>query len=456
MGTTLLRLFHAAVRPRTTVALLVLAAVLWAGPAPASPVDSWGGQIFLEDPTDVFAYPHRALDYPGTATLVYVPPTSNAGDFSRAPLSNTQVAGVLTFGKGSWMGIIGANVPNSFNPLEAYGSGNARGWGGGLEFGQQHHSHLVLGIDSSYSPEVTAKMQLGGAFQATDDLRAGVTFQQFGQTWTEDATFGMNPSEKTGFDISGYNVTGSGAFGGLSVIPELEGAFSYGTSDQEEWNPVDGIGGSGSANTFSVAAGADLGDFGWIASREGLRYRLYGRYDRTTSDFTNEAANDSTPGAKDDCETTSFDLRWGVSTSGDVLFAASAGFQMRSEEDHFESSSGATSLIKVEEKFMPFCDAGGEVPLGHGFVFDYGMMAMWRDVEITNTAKDPNGDVVVRTVEKDENVETSYHVGLGWIPRDNFRLSLTLDTDQLGDPGGVVFGNSNDAPGIAVGARYSF
>jgi long-subunit fatty acid transport protein len=84
------------------------------------------------------------------------------------------------------------------------------------------------------------------------------------------------------------------------------------------------------------------------------------------------------------------------------------------------------------------------------------MRAFWESNTTTATGFNAAGTQTSRTEGKESGVGTSYHAGLLWDITEDWRVTATLDTDQLGDPGGAVFGNNTDAPFIAIGARANF
>jgi len=443
--------------PRLSLLALVLAGL--ATSAAASEVDSWGGQIWLRHETDVFAWPHRALEFENSATLVFVPPTSTAGDF-RAVSPYQQVAGVLTFGQANWQGILGANVPNFFNPLQAHGSGTQRGWGKALEVGDLNDYHLTVGIPTfpEGAPSPTGMMHLGAAFQATDALGLGATVQTFGHEWSEEVVPGAGPAAKRGFDISGWSLSGSGGLDLGGAISNLELAVAYGSADKEQFDEGTFAGGTGSASSFSIAGHALRDDVGWISSRHDLQWNTYLRFDKTSSDFTDRqdpAIVTGAPKLEDDYN--AFDARVGLSyENGDgFLLGASLAFKNDKDEEKFTTPAGRNEFELKTTRF-PCCDFAGDLPVWKGLGFQYGMRAFWESNKLTLTDFDAAGTQTNKSEQREKGVGTSYHAGLLWDITEAWRVTATLDTDQLGDPGGAVFGNNVDAPFIAIGARVAF
>ena len=105
---------------------------------------------------------------------------------------------------------------------------------------------------------------------------------------------------------------------------------------------------------------------------------------------------------------------------------------------------------------FPCCDFAGDIPVWKGLGFQYGVMVAWESQNTEDTNFDAAGTETSKTEVEDKGVHSSYHAGLLWDINEDWRITATLDTDQLGDPGGAVFGNNTNAPFIALGARVNF
>jgi hypothetical protein len=448
-----------AFRSFSRLSLLALALALVASPAVGSEVDSWGGQIWLRHETDVFALPHRALDFTNSATLIYTPSSSEPGDFRGTP-SDDAAGGVLMFGKDSWQGIIGANVPIFFNPLQAHGLGTARGWGYGLTAGDPNEWHLVHGIDGSDFIMPTGRLHLGLALQATDALGVGASFQRFGSESTDETTVGTNPAQKDGYDVSGYNLGLSAGWELGGVLNELEAAVSFGSGDKEQFqpDPMVAAGGKGDASTFSIAGIATFDDQGWISSKYDLDYNAYFRYDNTSSDFTDNLAEGATTAApKEEADFSMVDARIGIAyQNGGFKMGTSFGIKDYTDEVKSTGSSGARLEEKYEVTYFPCCDFAGDIPVWKGLGFQYGMMVAWESQTLTDTNFDDTGTQTNKDEMEHKEVMSAYTAGLLWDITEDWRITATLNTNELSNPGGVVTGNGVSDPLIALGARVNF
>jgi hypothetical protein len=300
-------------------------------------------------------------------------------------------------------------------------------------------------------------MHLGLALQATDALGVGATFQQFGHTLSSESVVGTGTPIKQGYDISGWTLSGSGGLELGGALEELEVALAYGSADKEQFDAGVFAGGTGSADNLSIAGIGTFANQDWITSKYDLNYNAYLRFDKTGSDFTERqdpVITTAAPKTEDDF--TGVDGKVGVSyENGGFQLGTAIGIQDFSDESKSTSPAGRVE-DKLEVTRFPNCDFAGDIPVWKGLGFQYGVRAFWESNTATSTAFDPAGTQTSRTEGKESGVGTSYHAGLLWNITEDWRVTATLDTDTLGDPGGAVFGNQADAPFIAVGARGNF
>ncbi|MGQ0721775.1 MAG: hypothetical protein ACT4PE_09415 [Candidatus Eiseniibacteriota bacterium] len=440
-------------RIRSFLVLPSAAALLAAAvPVGASQPDSWEGNLFMRDVTDLLAFPHRAIEDKDFALGTHVPSVSPSVSrtFGDEAENSLDVSGLLSFGAGERFSLFfAANDPRGYNPTAGFVVQSVRGPGAALSEGSFALGHQTRGLATSGTPD--EKMQLGAAVHVNPQLDAGAFFSMGKYEWKGTITPATGTPTTSGRETGYFNLTGSvGWTPGVPPIDKLEVSFSYAMGEQDEFG-VTTLSGSGDNSSYGGAAFLHFSSSLW-----GWRPIVTVGYAQVTSDFTYyQDPAITTPVPTLDAEETALNVAVGGTRpiGGGGTVAATLGVVRHTDKFESMQVSGFDSII-IDETITvnPSCSFAVDVPIFSKFSLASGVNYQFGAFE-GETAETVAG-VTDNTTEDDKDLAADWSAGLIWNMNEHVQISATMHDDAWTD--NPVRGDSEDEWVGVLRTQFSF
>jgi hypothetical protein len=405
----------------------VVALLAAAMPADASPPDSWEGNLFLRDVTDLLAFPHRAMEDRDFAVGTHVPSVSpGVGRFGDEAENSLDVSGLLCFGLGERFSLfLSANDPRGYNPTAGFVVQSVRGPGAALSEGSFALSHQTRGLATSGTPD--EKMQVGLAFSPLPTLDVGAFFGMGKYEWKGTITPAAGTATTSGRETGYFDVTGSAGWTppGGGPLDKVELSVSYAKGEQDEFG-LTTLSGSGDNSSYGGAGFVHFSSTLW-----GWKPIVTAGYVSVKSDFTYyQDPAITTPVPTLDAEETALNVAVGgtraIGTGGKV--AATLGIVRFTDKFEAMQVSGFDSIVIDETTTVnPSCSFAVDVPL-----FSKLSLASGVDYEFGAFEGDTDETVAAltdHTTEDDKDLAANWSAGLIWSLNQNVQVSATMHDD---------------------------